>query len=125
MEAQNVALLISATSLVIIIAQHLFGGGWRLSAKLSTMQAELQKSVKELKDDIDERSERHNKDYGATAAAIRQRVHELELHVANNFMRRDSFYQVNGENAQKIEAAFKRIDTRLERMEEKIDKRNA
>lgn len=125
MEPAHVAVLISAAVLAITVVQQLFGGGWRLSAKLSSMESAFTKSMADLKADLDERSERYVKDYGETAAAIRLKLHEIELDIAKNYTRRESFYQVNAENSTKLEAAFKRIDVRLERMEAKIDSKNA
>lgn len=125
METAHVAVLISGTVLAITVVQHLFGGGWRLASKLSSLETSLKQSMTDLKADIDERSDRYAKDYGETAAAIRTKMHEIELDMAKHYMRHDSFYQANSENKDNIEAAFKRIDIRLERMEKKIDEKNA
>jgi hypothetical protein len=51
-------------------------------------------------------------------------VHEVELWTANTFLHRDSVYKAQEDLKAEMKALGDKIDARLERMEEKIDRRS-
>lgn len=125
MDTATTALAISAVGLAITVGLKVFDGGWGLSSKLSAMELKLSRAIAEVKEDIDSRSNQATHNTGETIAALRQKIHDVELYASNNFMRRESFYEVNRENTQNLKSAFDKIDARLERMEAKIDSQHS
>lgn len=58
---------------------------------------------------------------GEIAAALRQKITEVELFNRDTFMRRDSFYEAMKGYGADIRDQFGKVEQRLERMESKID----
>jgi hypothetical protein len=106
-------------SLIVTLVAMAAGGVW----KLSRVEAALRIDIKQSRDEIEEKQERVSRDFGEAVAAIRQKLHEVELWTANTFLRRDSFYKVQEELKTEMKALGDKIETRLERMEEKIDRK--
>lgn len=81
-----------------------------------------------VRDEIDANRDRFDADidnlgrsFGETAAAIREKVREVELFTRDTFIRRDSFYKSWELLSADMKAQFARLDSRLERMETKLD----
>lgn len=84
---------------------------WKLAQVRTDLLAAIDMSGKE----IDERIDAQSRQFGETVAALRQKITDVELYVRDNFVRRDSFYT-------NIQELAKRIETRIDRLETKIDK---
>ena len=72
---------------------------------------------REIREDMD--TNRHQN--GETIAAIRSKVNEVELFVRDNFVRKDTFNVVMLRLESDVKGIGDRIETRLLRMEAKID----
>ncbi len=86
-------------------------GIWKLSQVRSDLLAAIDASGRE----IDERIDAQARQFGETALALRQKITDVELYVRDNYVRRESFYS-------NIQELAKRIETRIDRLETKIEK---
>lgn len=123
METSTVAVIIAGLAVLLTAIQLIFGGGWKLSGRLASMEATLRKSIEDSKGEIERRQDRATRDVGETIAGIREKIREVELFCRDTFMRRDSFYEVNKQNTDALASLGAEIKVRLERMESKIDQK--
>ena len=84
-----------------------------------------------VRDEIDENRDHTEasidnlgRSFGESLTAIREKIREVELFGRDTYMRRDSFYKTMEMLSTDMKAQFTRLDTRLERMETKLDARN-
>lgn len=89
--------------------------------KLTRMELALTEAISKQRREVDDDLERLRREIGEAMLAIRQKVVEVELYCRDTFMRRDSFYEVTKGINENIAATSIRIETRLDRMETKID----
>lgn len=125
MDPATIAAVIAAMALVMNVITNFLGGSWKLGQRLTDMETGLRKAISEAKLEIEVRQEDLRRELGETVAAVRQKIHDVELFAANNYVRRESFYQVKAELSSEIKVLGDRIDARMERFEKKIDHRNA
>lgn len=64
-------------------------------------------------------------DFGETIMALKQKIADIELNAANNYVRRDSFGEAIKQVVESMAALRAEIRTDLQRMEHKIDAKNA
>jgi len=121
METGTAAILISGALLAWNIIQTVYGGGWNLSSRLSNMEKSLRVAIDHSKSETQKRMDEMEKRFGEVGSALRQKIHEIELHIEKNYMRRESFYAANNDSKQAVQEGFRQINKRLDRMEEKID----
>jgi hypothetical protein len=110
---------IHTISLILALVAMSAGGVWQLSR----VETALRKDITRARDEIEAKQDQELRHFAETAAAIRQKVHEVELWTANTFLRRDSFYKAQEDLKAEMKALGDKIDARLERMEEKIDRK--
>jgi hypothetical protein len=79
------------------------------------VEAALRKDITRARDEIEAKQDQEVRHFAETAAAIRQKVHEVELWTANTFLRRDSFYKAQEDLKAEMKALGDKIDARLER----------
>ncbi len=83
--------------------------------KLSQVESRLREAIDASGREIDERIDAQARQFGETALALRQKITDVELYVRDNYVRRESFYS-------NIQELAKRIETRIDRLETKIEK---
>lgn len=110
MDLQTIALIITLVGL---------SGGFVW--KLTRVERALSDKITDSRDEIERRQEQHSREVGETIAALRQKVNDVELHAANNYVRRDGFYKVQEALTQDIKELGRSLEGRLQRMEAKID----
>ncbi|MGE3150338.1 MAG: hypothetical protein AB7K04_14870 [Pseudorhodoplanes sp.] len=110
---------IQTLSLILTLMGLAAGGVW----KLSRVEAALRADINQSRDEIERKQERATREFGESAAAIRQKVHEVELWAANTFVRRDSFDKAQEDLKKEMKTIGDKLEARLERMEEKIDRK--
>lgn len=110
MDAQTLSLLGTLVAFAL-------GGLW----KLTRVETALREDIHKSRDEIEEKQERYTHDIGETVAAIRQRIADVELYGANNYVRRDGFAMVQNQLTADINKLGDRIETRLSKLETKID----
>lgn len=111
--AEWVAVAGLALNMVIAIV----GVTWGIAKIRDTVRTEIDAHRDRFNVDIDDL----RKNFGETAAALRQKVSDVELYAANQYVRREGFYEVQKQLAGDIKAMGEQIAARLERMENKID----
>lgn len=123
MESAGIALIIAGSSLFLTLILQVWGGSWKLSGKLSDMEAGLRKAIGEAKQEIEDRQDRHVHDFGETVSAIREKVREVELFVRDKYIEKDDFIVQMQRHNELIQMNFTNITARLDRMEKKLDQR--
>ncbi len=88
---------------------------------MTRVETALREAINSSKTEVEEKQDRSTHDFGETVAAIRQKLHDVELWASNTFMRRDSFYKVQEEIKLDMTKLGDRIDARLLRIETKLD----
>jgi phage shock protein A len=106
---------ISGLALNIMVA--VVGVTWGIAKIRDTVRTEIDNHRDRFNADIDDL----RKAMGETVAGLRQRIAEVELYAANQYVRREGFYEVQKQLAGDIKAMGEQIAARLERMENKID----
>jgi hypothetical protein len=92
-----------------------------LTWKLGQVQLNLTEKISAARMEIEEKQDTHVRQFGETIAAIRQKVADVELYSANNYIRREGFYKVQEKLTDDITALGNKIEARLLRMETKLD----
>lgn len=122
MDTATVAVIIAGLALGVNVFLQLFGGGWKLNSKLTGMEASLRKTITETKVEIEGRVERVSREAGESVAAVRQKIHEVEIWSRDTFSRRESLYKVKDDLAADIKALGDRVEAATGKLEDKIDK---
>lgn len=123
MDTATAAILIAGATLLLNVGLHIYGGSWNLATKLAEMERSLRTSIGAAKDEVEERQDTATRQFGETIAALRQKLNEVELDMARNYMRRDSFYPARQEMSDQIKELGRTLNARLDRLETKIDGR--
>lgn len=89
--------------------------------KLTRVESSLRENINEAKNEIESKQDNIVHDFGETIAAIRQKVSDVELFGAQNYVRRDGFYKVQEQLTADIRTLGDKMDARFQRLEVKID----
>lgn len=76
----------------------------RLTSAITTSKNEIDKRIDETAQDLEDKIDRHSREFGETASALRAKIQEVELWSRDNFVRRDSFYKLTDELKADIKA---------------------
>lgn len=106
---------ISGLALNVVVA--IVGLTWGLAKIRDTVRDEIDAHRIAFDTDIDGL----RREFGETAQAIRQKVSDVEIWGRDNYVKKDSFGVVTDRISREVKDFADRIDTRLERMESKID----
>lgn len=109
----DVAAAAHIVALIVLAAS----GVW----KLTRVENALSEKITRSRDEIEARQDTATREVGETIAALRQKVAEVELYAANNYVRRDGFYKVRDQMTSDIKELRRELVERLDRMEVKID----
>lgn len=104
-------------SLALNVSIAIVGATWGIAKIKDAVRAE----VASHKEKIDLELDALGRSFGETAAAIRQKVHDIETWSRDEFVRKGSFENVMTRMEKTGGAQFDKIEARLERMEGKID----
>lgn len=112
-----------ASTIITIASFVLTAGGVlvKVTWNLRDMEAGLREAIAKSRDEIEERQDRMMREFGETAQAIRQKVHQVETWARDEFVRREDFDKVSGDLASALDRLGDKIEARLVRMEAKID----
>lgn len=89
--------------------------------KLGQVQLALSDKISISRDEIEQRQDTNTRQIGETIAAMRQKLSDVELYGANNYIRREGFYKVQEQLTNDIKQLGEKLEARLLRMESKID----
>jgi len=93
-----------------------------IRADLDAQIDNLQRDISKLERTSMERSDVMTRDFGETVAAVRQKVHDVEVFTRDTFVRKDSFEMVVGRLEKSIEKLGDKIEDKLERFVERFNK---
>lgn len=113
-DAWTIATVIAALALIANLVQRIFGGGYGLSKALSAVETRLTIAIESSKKEIDARADAHAQESARSATALWDHVRQIELHLRDNYVRRDDF-------AEMLRVNFSNITSRLERIEKNLD----
>ena len=111
--------MIDGQTISLILMLIGFSGG--LVWKLSRVEKGLGDKIIQSRDEIEKKQDQETHFFGETIGAIRQKINDVELFSANNYVRRDGFYKVQEELRADVRALGDKIEQRFVRLETKID----
>ena len=83
----------------------------------------LSSALGDAKKEVNERVDRELRMVGETMSAFRQELHNVRLHGAETYQRRDAFHQQMDAFNQSINSRFEKIETAMHAGFEKTDKK--
>lgn len=86
---------------------------------IATVENDLRDRLEEVDRGRRQESESLARVLTHTVDAIRERLHLLEIHIRENYVRRESFYKVSDEIKELVVDRFKTLDEKLERLSER------
>lgn len=110
---------VGAFALNIIVA--VVGLTWGISRVRDTTQSAIRDEIESAKQRFDADIDNLGRSFGETVTAIREKIREVELFGRDTYMRRESFYKTMEMLSVDMKAQFARLDSRLDRMETKLD----
>jgi hypothetical protein len=113
----TVAESVAISGLILNILVAVIGLTWGVAKIRDAVRTEIEEHREKFEGQIDTL----RKNTGEMGAALRQKINDVELYARDTFMRRDSFAAVQAELKAQMQAMGDKIETRLERMETKID----
>lgn len=120
--------LIAAAAFVVNTAVVLIGGGVayaRQEGRMAAMVAKAERSMDEkiaaATKGVEERIDVTIRNFGETVAAIRQKITDVELFMRDNYVHQKSFNHGLDQLSESVKNLGSTIDSRLIRMESKID----
>jgi hypothetical protein len=107
------------STLVLAILGTAIGLVW----KLTRVEKSLSEAIVKARADGDLRQDAHARDVGESLSALRTKINEVELHVRDNYLRRDSFVEFNRQITQDVRSMREELIRRLELLDAKLDAR--
>src|SRR5688572_30506560 len=107
MSDMNTAITIA--SFVLTAAGMLVAVTWRLSGVV----AELKDAIAKSRDEVEARQDIIVRHFGETVAAVRQKVHDVEIWARDEFVRREGFYKVRDDLVGDLKSMSDKIEARL------------
>lgn len=107
-------------TIILSIITTAMCGVWQLSRVEKSLRDDIAKAKKEveMQYDVDVRV------YGETMSAIRQKIMDVELFAAQNYVRREGFQKVQDQITSDIRILGDKIEAKIDRMEERINAKN-
>lgn len=93
----------------------------RLTDRISQVESKNTEKLSQNESKIDDLISKQYHDFGESLTAIRTKITEVELYGRDNFVRREGFYAVQKQLTDDMKVLGEKLDTRLERMEDKLD----
>lgn len=122
------ALILSGLALASNLGMSIFGGGRGQAERFAKADA----SIATLREEIHEKQDRSENSVGDALRAMREHTHSIEKAAlefravaAETYMRRDSYYKASEDLKRDVNSGFEKIEQRLQRMENKFDRKEA
>ena len=109
--------IIALVALGLNVVVALVGMTWGLGK----IKDAIRNEIEQHREKFDQELDMIGRNFGETASALREKIREIELYCRDTFVRRESFSEVITKLSSDINLLATRIETRLVRMEEKID----
>lgn len=113
---------VSVASFAIGLATNLFIMGWKAKSIEANLRQDMTATVAKLTETMRDEHDDAMRSAGEGVAALRTKVHEVELWTRDNFVRRSDFSQVIDGVTRSIEGLGVRVDAAVVRIEAKIEK---
>jgi uncharacterized coiled-coil DUF342 family protein len=104
MDTATIALIFTGISLAVVLGKDLFGGGSKLASKFAALEKETTSSINAMRFEFIEKSSTAASNSKVGFEAITANIHALQLSsmeframMAEQYMRRDSFYKATDE----------------------------
>ena len=95
-----------------------------VTVAISNLKLSIVTSIESAKEELEQKLYASENANGETARVLRTKINEVELYLRDNYVRRDSFALVQQQISKDFANFSERVETRLERMEQKIDTKN-
>ncbi len=118
MDPAMLAIGLGALGFVLNVLVIGVGGVW----KLSRVETAIREDISKQQQYTDAEFGKVRREFGETVAAIRQKLHEIELWSRDHFVLRPAFDAALGQVASAIHTMDEKIEARLMRMESKIER---
>lgn len=118
MDPAMVMVALGALGFVVNVIVLLVGGTW----KLSRVEKAIKEDISKHQQYTDSEFAKVRREFGETVAAVRQKLHEVELWSRDHFVLRPSFDLALAGVTKAIENMDEKIELRLARMETKIER---
>jgi hypothetical protein len=96
---------------------------WLLSRIEKSMRDDMRKDVSRLEREAVVRGEGYRQDFGETAAAIRQKIHDVEVFSRDHFVSKDTFETVIGRFERTVEKMTDRLEMKFDKAIEHFHQR--
>lgn len=93
-----------------------------LTWKLSTVKQELSDDIIKHRDTLKDEMQTERRVVGESMSALRQKINDVELYGANNYVRRDAWDQAMTQLQSQLSSADKVAEQRILRLEAKMDR---
>ena len=87
------------------------------------MRDDFQKQISRLEHEARERGDTYRNEFGETCAAIRQKIHDVEVFFRDHFVSKDSFEAVVGRFERTLEKMTERLETKFDKAVEHFHQR--
>lgn len=88
---------------------------WLLSRIEKSLRDDMRKDVSRLEREAVVRGESYRQEFGETAAAIRQKIHDVEVFSRDHFVSKDSFEAVVSRFERTVEKMTDRLETKFDK----------
>lgn len=88
---------------------------WQVSRVEKSVRDDLRKDISRLEREAMARGDSYRQEFGETAAAIRQKMHDVEVFTRDHFVSKDSFEAVVGRFERTIEKMTDRLETKFDK----------
>lgn len=130
MTANDWGVLVSVLSVALNLIVMLVGGA-RWSAKIESSireavaqeRKEIDAELISIRRELVDQSSQSRREFGELGHALREKIREVELHIRDNFVRKETFTEVMRNTSDQLKNMGDRVETRLMRIETKFDRR--
>ena len=112
--------LVAIGSLCLNVGIAIVGATWGITKIKDAVRDAIDKHREKYDDDLDALG----RSFGEGMAALRQKVHELETWIRDEFVRKASFEWSANRLERTVSEQFDKLEKRLDRMEAKIDSKS-
>lgn len=109
-------LLVSVITVAVKSTRALSKAETEIRADMDAQVDNLQRDVSRLEREAMVRGDTYRQEFGETASAIRQKLHDVEVFTRDHFVSKDSFELVVGRLEKSIEKLGDKIEDKLDRM---------
>jgi hypothetical protein len=109
-------LFLSVITVAVKSTRALSKAETEIRADMDAQVDNLQRDVSRLEREAMVRGDTYRQEFGETASAIRQKLHDVEVFTRDHFVSKDSFELVVGRLEKSIEKLGDKIEDKLDRM---------